>query len=446
MEITNIPITLFYEHCLSGARKSGFKWVVCLIAREADVEGLYINLHRSWVSLDSITGKYFLFIFAGKESNTQEQREISKISDTNFNYVNIYNDYVHIVNQDIKLSSTFYSPWRNDYDVNAQKLHENQTLAVNSLRDYFSISEIEIPCLIFSSLFSKKNHIIPISGNDIYGYFKSIFNQIHTQLNTLNFLETKMNLLEIEEHKLNIEILNCKFTDYEVIRALHDELNILANETNNSILIDCIMNKYFRKLEQPVRGKLNKYIDLVKNYESRTNHSFDPNSTENSYQEKIKNKRLLELKLNKVNEEIYKCSELQSCIFAEIDKIIGESKMDGNKSNSNEVSITINGGTPQINTAFNGGSICANQQKSADLVELSKLLNSVGKTLPSNLSPDDADLVSANLERIEFELNQKQPQSAFIMKALTGLQAIKGTVEFGNAVISLVTFAQGFFK
>ena len=100
MDFAKLPITEFYRHCLSGARSDGFKWVVSLLAREADVEGLYQNLRRAWLSLDSITGEYFLFIFAGKENYTHEERWNSKILDFPTNSSGIYNDYVSFLNQD----------------------------------------------------------------------------------------------------------------------------------------------------------------------------------------------------------------------------------------------------------------------------------------------------------------------------------------------------------
>lgn len=57
MDFTNRPITEFYRHCLLAARNKGYRWVVTLLAREADVDGLYSNLYRAWSSLDSIFGR-----------------------------------------------------------------------------------------------------------------------------------------------------------------------------------------------------------------------------------------------------------------------------------------------------------------------------------------------------------------------------------------------------
>lgn len=80
MDFAPMPITMFYDQCLSGAKARGFNWVVSLIARESDVDNLYLNLKRSWESLDSITEKYFLFMFAGKENLTEEERWNSRIA------------------------------------------------------------------------------------------------------------------------------------------------------------------------------------------------------------------------------------------------------------------------------------------------------------------------------------------------------------------------------
>lgn len=97
MEFVDRPIIDFYRHSLSAASKRGFLWVVTLLAREADVEGLYLNLRKSWTSLDSITGKYFLFIFAGKENTTRNDRWNSRVTDSQEKYFSEYNDYVKFI-------------------------------------------------------------------------------------------------------------------------------------------------------------------------------------------------------------------------------------------------------------------------------------------------------------------------------------------------------------
>lgn len=74
MDILNRPIVDYYRESLKDARIRGFLWVITLIAREADIDDLYPDLCQSWDSLDSLTGKYFLFLLAGKENHKQGDR------------------------------------------------------------------------------------------------------------------------------------------------------------------------------------------------------------------------------------------------------------------------------------------------------------------------------------------------------------------------------------
>ena len=115
MDFSTIPITQFYEKCLKGARNGGFKWVVSLIARESDINGLYQNIKKSWYSLDSITNKYFLFVFAGKKNSTFEECWESRVVDECCDYIGIYNEYVSFLNDNKEPLKTYIRyDWQND--------------------------------------------------------------------------------------------------------------------------------------------------------------------------------------------------------------------------------------------------------------------------------------------------------------------------------------------
>jgi hypothetical protein len=60
--------------------------------------------------------------------------------------------------------------------------------------------------------------------------------------------------------------------------------------------------------------------------------------------------------------------------------------------------------------------------------------------LTNELSPDDEQTAIENLEVIESELTQPAPRKGFLKTAIAGLQAIKGTAEFGAAVVALMQF------
>ena len=77
MEIVNIPIVDFYKKCLDCAYERGFKWVLCLLAREADAEKFYGQIKEYWNSLHDLTGTEILFVFAGA---LKEEDEFSSIS------------------------------------------------------------------------------------------------------------------------------------------------------------------------------------------------------------------------------------------------------------------------------------------------------------------------------------------------------------------------------
>ena len=117
MEFVDRPIVEFFEHSLSAAYNRGFLWVVTLLAREADVEGLYSNLRKSWASLDSITGEYFLFVFAGKENVTEDERFESKVIDSKVRYYGEYNNYVKFINPKIELEDCYLQSYYHIHNI-----------------------------------------------------------------------------------------------------------------------------------------------------------------------------------------------------------------------------------------------------------------------------------------------------------------------------------------
>lgn len=147
MEISNLPIADFYKYCIEGARSRGFKWIITLVARPADVPGLYENLIYSWHSLNSLTGDYFLFLFAGKENRTQEEQFQYRVANMFRSYQAVFNRFTRIINPKAEL--TYCSrDWRRDSGY-IEHVPESQTDAIESLKVMFNISEANIPCLVF---------------------------------------------------------------------------------------------------------------------------------------------------------------------------------------------------------------------------------------------------------------------------------------------------------
>jgi len=234
MEIVGIPIKDFYKIALPAARESGFLWTITILAREANMEDFYYNLLKSWSSIDSITGKYFLFICAGKENKIRIEYKRSGVKDQLSNYFIAHNKYIKFLNSNVDLHRPNV---KNKYYKYLNGFKENQTMAVNELKEYFSIEEMQIPCLIFTKLYTEDYQnfkIVPIYGNDIYGYFKKIFNQIDPLL--MEYTKQSAKLNNTLNKKYEIE---CKKFIYKIDTIIGDskmdedtkrkEINITAN-------------------------------------------------------------------------------------------------------------------------------------------------------------------------------------------------------------------------
>ena len=104
--------------------------------------------------------------------------------------------------------------------------------------------------------------------------------------------------------------------------------------------------------------------------------------------------------------------------------------------------ITVKDG--QLNIANDNATInAANTISGINVDELDQLLEGIKITAQkSNLSPEDKDTVSSSLEVIGEELKVEKPRRGFLKTAIAGLQAIKGTTEFGAAVVALIQFIQ----
>ena len=105
-------------------------------------------------------------------------------------------------------------------------------------------------------------------------------------------------------------------------------------------------------------------------------------------------------------------------------------------------SITVKDG--QINIANDSAVINAtNTVNGASIEGLIKLINEVKLAAEnSNLSSEDAEMVNSNLEVIQEEAKADRPRVGFLKTAVSGLKAIKGTAEFGAAVVALIRFIQ----
>ena len=103
----------------------------------------------------------------------------------------------------------------------------------------------------------------------------------------------------------------------------------------------------------------------------------------------------------------------------------------------NTYTITVHNG--QVNVANDNASITAVNSVGIDRDKLMTLLQDV-RDSAKNLSSDDAELVSDSLETIEAEAVLEHPTKGLLRTAVAGIKAVKGTAEFGAAVVALIQF------
>lgn len=113
---------------------------------------------------------------------------------------------------------------------------------------------------------------------------------------------------------------------------------------------------------------------------------------------------------------------------------------------NDNVSYNISVKDGQVNIANNNASINAtNTINGIDTDEFTILVDTIkAMAQSSNLSSDDTEVVNNNLEVIGEEIQKDKPRRGFIKTAINGLKAIKGTAEFGAAIIALIQFVQPF--
>ena len=99
-------------------------------------------------------------------------------------------------------------------------------------------------------------------------------------------------------------------------------------------------------------------------------------------------------------------------------------------------------------TVQNGQAIIANDNSSVTATtnigvaanDIEQLIAAVRTKMDTLVSDEDKETVSESLEVIEAEVVSERPKKSMIRTAIASLQAIKGTVEFGSAVATLIQF------
>ena len=106
--------------------------------------------------------------------------------------------------------------------------------------------------------------------------------------------------------------------------------------------------------------------------------------------------------------------------------------------------ISVSGG--QVNVASGNAVISATQTNSMpmSMQDLRVITESIRQQAKDGLSGDEARMVDESLDEIENELASSKPRRGLVNTLTSGLQNIKGPVEFMAAVAQLVQFVQSF--
>lgn len=260
MDITNIPIVDFLKYCKQGAKEKGYYWIACIICRSSDSDELYSNIIKDWQSLDCITGKRLLVLFAGNENKN------SAITNPD-GWWQRSNPFATIIGENAVLEMDISSKRHDFLRESLDSVESSQTDAVDSLMTYFNIEEYDVPCLVYIPLYKNEyafdNIIVPIptEGADLYKYFKRIFNDI----------ASKIKCLSLDSDNL-----------IQKIETVYDELiEYIGDKPNKETLIQYIEEQKYYKCAEPFRGKLSRYVDYCKEYENRYNKKYSKNDKKN---------------------------------------------------------------------------------------------------------------------------------------------------------------------
>ena len=202
MDIAKIPIVDFLKYCKEGAKRNGYSWVVCILCRSGDCRNLYKSIERDWQSLDSITGKSMLVLFAGNEVNEDKLYlpDVDKfcITDRHISYMKRYNPFATVIGNSGSIKTDLSSVRYNILESHIPNVEKSQTDAINALRRYFGIENRK------SSVRCKVEHAFRIIKCR-FGYKKTAYRGLKKNENRLYAMFACANLyvLAIAGRKLS---------------------------------------------------------------------------------------------------------------------------------------------------------------------------------------------------------------------------------------------------
>lgn len=281
MIITNIPIVDFYIYCLESAYNNGFKWVLCFLGREADSEITYKQIQRYWSSIHDLTKNQILFVFAGIIEYNDKNLSILSYEDSP--WCGIQNEAIRFVD---KNSLTLpYSVCRtiDNEKRKFDKVAINHTCSVSELRDYFRLSEKDVPALIFTPTWIslQKRHIkVSIKSKDIYKELKDIVQILEEPLKELEEVKEKYSVSEkyLQGIRKQINEFDQKSKIQRQYIYSKIELDEILNDNNyggdKELLIQAmkmqklsdwqVIGQYTKSIDRSTKSILKKYLKALK--------------------------------------------------------------------------------------------------------------------------------------------------------------------------------------
>jgi len=263
MNLTDKPLIKYLPGLKRDAYKSGYLWIMILLARKLDfIEG-YKELFSGWSSFDSVTGKSIMFLFS---NNSGDQIGVNY----NMGKMDICTD-ISVCAENASFPSGLYHITREELKEKDLIL-EAQTSSVESVKEYFRIRENDIPCLLmFSTMTSidEKNdsYVFPLKNEKAYSEVKKIVSSVETLLEKYEKVLTPDVLTEVLSKsekkylkaKKNIETICCgDNTLFESADAFVKSIEGIDNPNNY------LKEEYDHK----TIGFINQYKDLLEAYPS----------------------------------------------------------------------------------------------------------------------------------------------------------------------------------
>lgn len=196
MYIAKIPILNFVDIVKKAAFENGYLYCMYFIARRADAYRSYSDLKRSWASLEDLTGRRILFVFAGAlMSSCDELKKLEgtiRNEDEKFQFLSCESAKVlgdlqasnYLCTSALRLAC-------DEDDITLETLEETHTRSTSALRNRFGLAENDIPALAIVSTRSlpwemETVHCVRLREDNLYTTVKSIISAIYEQLRLFN--------------------------------------------------------------------------------------------------------------------------------------------------------------------------------------------------------------------------------------------------------------------